>query len=50
MVWGSTDDLAEVTKPDMCVGCGLCQVVCAPDAIALKEVRPLDYIPDSWRH
>jgi len=44
------DDLAEVTKPDMCVGCGLCQVVCAPDVIALKEVRPLDYIPDSWRH
>lgn len=44
------DDLAEVTKPDMCVGCGLCQVVCAPDAIRLNEVRPQDYIPDSWRH
>lgn len=44
------DDLAEVTKPDMCVGCGLCQVVCPDDAIGLTEVRPLDYIPDSWRH
>jgi ferredoxin len=44
------DDLAEVTKPDMCVGCGLCQVVCPDDAIGLKEVRPPDYIPDSWRH
>jgi len=44
------DDLAEVTKPDMCVGCGLCQVVCPDDAIGLNEVRPLDYIPESWRH
>ena len=41
-------DPAEVTKPDMCVGCGLCQVVCADGAIRLKDVGPLDYIPDSW--
>jgi formate hydrogenlyase subunit 6/NADH:ubiquinone oxidoreductase subunit I len=44
------EDVAEVTEPDMCVGCGLCQVVCPDDAIGLNEVRPLDYIPDSWRH
>jgi hypothetical protein len=25
-------------------------VVCPPDAIGLKEVRPLDYIPGSWKH
>lgn len=44
------NSLAEVTKPDMCVGCGLCQVVCLPAAITLNQVRPLDYIPDSWIH
>jgi Pyruvate/2-oxoacid:ferredoxin oxidoreductase delta subunit len=44
------DDVAEVTQAGMCVGCGLCQVVCPDDAIGLNEVRPLDYIPDSWRH
>ncbi len=44
------DARASVTKPDMCVGCGLCQVVCVPEAITLDEVRPLDYIPDAWLH
>jgi formate hydrogenlyase subunit 6/NADH:ubiquinone oxidoreductase subunit I len=28
-----------------CVGCGLCQVVCATDAILMQEVRPQEFIP-----
>ncbi len=30
---------------EKCMGCGLCQVTCPEDAISLKEVRPVDFIP-----
>lgn len=31
--------------PEKCMGCGLCQITCPEDAISLKAVRPLDFIP-----
>ncbi len=30
---------------DKCMGCGLCQITCPEDAISLKEVREIDFIP-----
>lgn len=30
---------------DRCLGCGLCHVTCPEEAIALVEVRPVDFIP-----
>jgi ferredoxin len=31
--------------PEKCMGCGVCQITCPEDAIALKEVRPANFIP-----
>lgn len=31
--------------PEKCMGCGICQITCPEEAISLKEVRPLDFIP-----
>ncbi len=36
---------AMVVIAEKCMGCGLCQVTCPEDAIALKAVRPEDFVP-----
>lgn len=33
-------------NPESCLGCGICQVTCEGDAIAMREVRPPDYVPE----
>jgi Pyruvate/2-oxoacid:ferredoxin oxidoreductase delta subunit len=38
------NDTAQI-NPGKCMGCGLCQVTCPEEAIALKEVRPEAFIP-----
>jgi Pyruvate/2-oxoacid:ferredoxin oxidoreductase delta subunit/biotin operon repressor len=35
-----------LVDPGRCMGCGLCLVTCPDDAISLKEVRPVDFIPE----
>lgn len=35
---GDLNVTAELAKPEMCVGCGLCQKVCPLKAIAMEEV------------
>jgi Pyruvate/2-oxoacid:ferredoxin oxidoreductase delta subunit len=32
--------------PENCVGCGVCTVTCPTEAISLKEVRPVEAVPD----
>jgi len=32
-------------SPDKCMGCGVCLVTCPEEAIALREVRPAEFIP-----
>ncbi|MCU0597890.1 MAG: 4Fe-4S binding protein [Desulfobacterales bacterium] len=41
------DDGASVMQviPEKCMGCGVCQITCPEGAIALREVRPADFIP-----
>jgi Na+-translocating ferredoxin:NAD+ oxidoreductase RNF subunit RnfB len=39
------DDTA-VISTEKCLGCGLCQVACPNEAIALKEIREKDYVPE----
>ena len=48
MVEVDGQDVAQVSKPEKCMGCGLCQVACPNEAISLKETRPNDFIPDAW--
>ena len=44
MHMGDDDGLAAVNEEN-CLGCGLCQVVCATEAIHMNEVRPQEFIP-----
>jgi len=30
---------------EKCMGCGLCHGTCPEDAVSLKEVREIDFIP-----
>jgi Pyruvate/2-oxoacid:ferredoxin oxidoreductase delta subunit len=39
------DGLLASVADENCLGCGLCQVVCATDAIVMREVRPQAFIP-----
>ena len=48
MVTVDGQETAQVSNPDKCMGCGLCQVTCPAEAISMKETRPEAFIPESW--
>lgn len=35
-----------VLDPDKCLGCGVCELACVPDAIIMEKVRKEDFIPE----
>ena len=39
-------DDTSLINPKTCMGCGLCLITCPEEAISLKEVRPVESIPD----
>ena len=39
------EQIAQI-DPESCLGCGICQVTCEEEAIAMREVRPPDYVPE----
>jgi Pyruvate/2-oxoacid:ferredoxin oxidoreductase delta subunit/DNA-binding Lrp family transcriptional regulator len=45
---GDEEDLVARVDPETCLGCGLCMVVCPTDAITMDEVRPSDFVPESF--
>ena len=40
------EDDTSIVDSGKCMGCGLCLVTCPEEAISLKEVRPVDFIPE----
>jgi len=45
---GDEDDLVARVDPETCLGCGLCKVVCPTEAIIMDEVRPSDFVPETF--
>jgi len=41
----SVDGDMAVVDPEKCLGCGVCTVVCPTEALKLKEVRAVDFVP-----
>ncbi len=39
------DSIKAVLDPEKCLGCGVCELVCVPNAIKMCEERPKDFIP-----
>jgi len=37
--------LKAVVDPEICMGCGVCVLVCAPKSLAMEIVRPPEHIP-----
>lgn len=36
-----------VLDPDKCLGCGVCELACVPDAITMEKVRQENFIPEA---
>ena len=41
---GGSETISQVIA-NKCMGCGLCQITCPAEAITMKEVRTIDFIP-----
>ena len=39
------DTIKAVLDPEQCLGCGVCELVCVPNAIKMVEERPKNFIP-----
>jgi ferredoxin len=40
------DTIKAVLDPEKCLGCGVCELACVPNAIKMAEERPKDFIPE----
>lgn len=45
ITWTAEEGSASQVDPAKCMGCGLCLVTCPTEAIALKETRPVNFVP-----
>ena len=43
---GDKEALIAQVKTEVCLGCGLCKVTCPTEAIAMREIRPSDFVPE----